>query len=180
LTGLDREFPGLPSASRPAVGPAGQHDVVEMADPGRGDGEGAVGLAVVAKDLVGLEQGQSVFDAGADFVVPGVVILFPRRQFATVAGAAVGHDHLGIAAESGVGHPLALHEFPIDTAGAVDDRVVAVARLRVARGDHEAGVRVDGDLRAVQAENLRSARPRTSQQSASRGRCVRQFDSANV
>ncbi|MFQ6212449.1 hypothetical protein ACLMMQ_29835, partial [Bacillus mobilis] len=37
-------------------------------------------------------------------------------------------------------------QFLLDAAGAVDDGVVVVAGLRVAEGDDEAGVGVDGDL----------------------------------
>jgi hypothetical protein len=49
---------------------AGQGDVVEMGDSGRGGGEGAAGPAVVAQDFVGFEPGDGVFDAGADVAVP--------------------------------------------------------------------------------------------------------------
>src|SRR3954466_6752557 len=117
-----------------------------MRDTGRGGGQSAPGAAVITQDLVGLEPGQGVFGAGPDPAVVGVVGLLPGGEFAAVAGFTVRHDHLGVAAVTAVGHHLATCQLVLHPAAAVDHGVVAVARLRVADGDYEAGGGVDGDL----------------------------------
>jgi hypothetical protein len=62
-----------------------QSDVVKIGDPGRGGRDGA---AAMAQDLAGVEASQGVFDAGADFAVPDVVVLLPGCQFAAATGFA--------------------------------------------------------------------------------------------
>ena len=52
----------------------------------------------------------------------------------------------GLPPVAAVGHHRPPVQLLVDAGGAVDDRVVAVARLRVADGDDQAGAGVDGDL----------------------------------
>jgi hypothetical protein len=59
---------------------------VQVGDSCCGNCEGVTGAAGVAQDLVSLESGQGVFNAGPDFTVASVVVLFPGRQLAAVTG----------------------------------------------------------------------------------------------
>lgn len=120
---------------------SGQGDVVEVGDAGSGDGQGAGRASVVPQDLPDLHPRQRMLNLGTNPTVRAVEVLFPLRQDTTLVGFAVRDDHFRVAAVSAVSDHRPAREFLV-----VDDRVVAVAGLRVTQGDHQTGAGIDADL----------------------------------
>ena len=76
------------TAMRPAVLP-GESEVVHPGDAEHGVVDAVTFEAAAAENLSGLHAGEDMLDTGADVLVRLVVFLFPVREFAVAALAAV-------------------------------------------------------------------------------------------
>jgi hypothetical protein len=132
-------------ADLPALGSAGDGEVVKAGDAEYGLVDAVAFHAAVAEDLPGLHAGEGVLDAGSDLAVRTVGLLIPGREFDLAAFTAVWDDQTG-AAVAAVRDHCGMADSVLRTGQFPRLVIVSVARDRPADSDDEPGVGVDDDL----------------------------------